>query len=147
MNQGCHGATVEMHGTSSISHWVETGLVVSGVEATSIRSILSWTIRSLATCGGAVRIGLAVLDDDFDRHGRAADLDAGLGRFLEIGDDEVVGFGEGGERPGVRADIAELDRARLRDRRRFQCQPTARRPSRPSISGAYGGRSNGDESN
>ena len=49
MNQGCHGATVEMQGTSSISHCVETGLVVSGVEATSIRSILSWTIRSLAT--------------------------------------------------------------------------------------------------
>jgi len=41
MNQGCQGATVEMQGTSSISHWVETGLVVSGVEATNIRSILS----------------------------------------------------------------------------------------------------------
>ena len=24
-----------MHGTSSISHWVDTGLVVSGVEATN----------------------------------------------------------------------------------------------------------------
>src|SRR5262245_5181604 len=56
MNHGCHGATVEMHGTSSISHWVETGLVVSGVEATSIRSTLSCTIKSLATC--AARLGL-----------------------------------------------------------------------------------------
>ena len=35
--------------------------------------------------------------------------------FLEIGDDEVVGFGERGERTGLRADIAELYRARLRD--------------------------------
>src|SRR6266704_4664588 len=55
MNQGCHGATVEMQGTSSISHCVETGFVVSGVEATSIRSILSWTIKSFATC--AARLG------------------------------------------------------------------------------------------
>jgi hypothetical protein len=28
MSQGCQGATVEMHGTSPISHWVETGFVV-----------------------------------------------------------------------------------------------------------------------
>src|SRR4051812_31475190 len=56
MNQGCHGARDEMHATSSISHWVETGLVVSGVDATSIRSILSWTMRSLATA--AARLGL-----------------------------------------------------------------------------------------
>ena len=56
MNQGCQGATVEMHGTSSISHWVETGFVVSGVEATSIKSILSWTMRSFAT--SAARFGL-----------------------------------------------------------------------------------------
>ena len=52
--------------------------------------------------GGAVRIGLAVLHDDLDRHGGVADLDAGLGRFLEIGDDEIVGFGKGCERPGER---------------------------------------------
>ena len=55
-NQGCHGATVEMQATSSISHWVDTGLVVSGVEATSIRSTLSRTISSLAT--SAARLGL-----------------------------------------------------------------------------------------
>src|SRR6516164_8542992 len=56
MNQGCHGATDEMHATSSISHWVETGFVVSGVDATSIKSILSWTIISFAT--SAARFGL-----------------------------------------------------------------------------------------
>ena len=56
MNQGCHGAKLEMQGTSSISHWVETGLVVSGVEPTNMRSILSWTMRSFATW--AARLGL-----------------------------------------------------------------------------------------
>ena len=67
MNQGCHGATVEMQGISSTSHWSETGLVVSGVEATSIRSTLLATISSLRHVGGAVRVGLAVLDHDLDR--------------------------------------------------------------------------------
>ena len=47
---------VEMQGTSSISHCVDTGLVVSGVEATSIMSISSSTISSLAT--SAARFGL-----------------------------------------------------------------------------------------
>src|SRR3954462_2361211 len=56
MKQGGQGATVEKHGSSSISHWVEARFVVSGVEATSIRSILSWTMRSLAT--SAARFGL-----------------------------------------------------------------------------------------
>ena len=65
-----------MHGVSSTSHWVETGLVVSGVEATSIRSILSLTISSLRDVGGAVGIGLAVLDHDLDRIAVAADLEA-----------------------------------------------------------------------
>jgi hypothetical protein len=55
MNQGCHGAIVETQGCSSISHWVETGFVVSGVDATSTRSTLSWTMRSFATC--AARFG------------------------------------------------------------------------------------------
>src|SRR5580698_4058197 len=56
MKYGCHGAAVEMQGTPSISHCVETGLVVSGVEATSIRLTSSLTIRSLAT--SAARLGL-----------------------------------------------------------------------------------------
>jgi hypothetical protein len=53
-------------GHASISHWVETGLVVSGVEATSIRSTCP-DDQILGDFGGAVRIGLAVLDDDLDR--------------------------------------------------------------------------------
>ena len=46
---GCHGATVEMQGTPFASHWSATGLVVSGVEATSMRSILSSRMSSPAT--------------------------------------------------------------------------------------------------
>ncbi len=38
---GCQGATDEMHGTPAASHWSATGLTVSGVEATSIRSMPS----------------------------------------------------------------------------------------------------------
>jgi len=56
----------------------------------------------LCDFGGAVRIGLTVLHDDLDRHGGIADLDASLRRFLEIGDDEIVGLGKGCERPGER---------------------------------------------
>src|SRR5271167_134273 len=70
MNHGCHGATVEMHGTSSISHCVETGLVVSGVEATSIRSSLFDTISSLAT--SAARCGLDWLSLTVTSTGRVA---------------------------------------------------------------------------
>src|SRR5215510_12509592 len=56
MKEGCHGATLETQGVSSTSHMVATGLVVSGVEATSIRSILLETINSRAT--SAARLGL-----------------------------------------------------------------------------------------
>src|SRR4029434_6038767 len=41
-------------------------------------------------------------------------------RLLESGDDEVVGLRECRKRAGLRRDIAELDRARLRDRRHFE---------------------------
>ena len=109
MNYGCHGATVEMQGTSSISHCVATGLVVSGVEATSIRSTLSPTISSLATSAARFGFDWLSLTDDLDRIGRAADLDAVFHRLEKVRDDEIVGFGEGGERPGLRADVAELD--------------------------------------
>ena len=44
--EGCHGATVEMHGPSSISHWVETGFVVSGVDASGMRSILFCSVMA-----------------------------------------------------------------------------------------------------
>ena len=56
MNQGCHGATDDRHGTCSASQVVETGFVVSGVEATMTRWTSSWTISSLAT--SAARLGL-----------------------------------------------------------------------------------------
>ncbi len=46
---------VEMHGMPLTSHWSETGLVVSGVLATSMRSILSERIRREAT--SAARFG------------------------------------------------------------------------------------------
>ena len=56
MNQGCQGAMVETTGTPSASQVVATGLVFSGVEPTSIRSISPSTISSLAT--SAARFGL-----------------------------------------------------------------------------------------
>jgi hypothetical protein len=46
--QASHGMTVEMHGTPAASHASETGLTTSGVEVTSIRSILSLLINALA---------------------------------------------------------------------------------------------------
>ena len=103
MNQGCHGATVEMQSTPSASQVVATGLVVSGVEATSISDTWSLTIRSFATSAGAVGVGLAVLDDDLVVEARAF-----RGR-QEAVDDKLVGLGEGGERPRLRAHIADLD--------------------------------------
>ena len=48
-NQDCQGATVEMQGTWLASQASETGLVVSGVEDTSIRCTRSVRMRSLAT--------------------------------------------------------------------------------------------------
>ena len=56
MNQGCQGATEERQGIPSASQVVATGLVVSGVEATSTRSTSSSTISSPAT--SAARLGL-----------------------------------------------------------------------------------------
>jgi hypothetical protein len=43
-----------------------------------------------------------------------ADLHPALHRLYEVADDEIVGLGEGCERPGLRAHIAELDGALLR---------------------------------
>ena len=75
MNHGCHGALVETQATSSISHWVHTGLVVSGVEATSIRSTLSRTIRSFAT--SAARLGLDWLSLTLTSMGRVVGPELG----------------------------------------------------------------------
>ena len=54
-NHGCHGHTDDTHGVPLTSHWSETGLVVSGVLATSIRSTLSERISREAT--SAARLG------------------------------------------------------------------------------------------
>src|SRR6185503_1199589 len=54
-NHGCHGHTDEMAGVPLTSHWSETGLVVSGVLATSMRSILSDRMSREAT--SAARLG------------------------------------------------------------------------------------------
>ena len=48
-NHGCHGTTLEMHGTSLSSQASLTGLAVSGVPAVSISATLSFRIRSFAT--------------------------------------------------------------------------------------------------
>jgi hypothetical protein len=68
--------------------------------------------------GGAIGIGLAVLDHDLDRIAVVADLEAAAHRVGEIRDHEIVGLGEGRERPGLRADIAELQGLGGADRRR-----------------------------
>src|SRR5450432_286845 len=49
MKYGCQGATVEMQGTPFASQTSATGFTVSGVDATSMRSMPSWRIKSLAT--------------------------------------------------------------------------------------------------
>src|SRR5262249_34544572 len=56
---------------------------------------------------------LAVLADDLHRIGLPADLEA-LGKdAAHLLEDERVSFAEAGERTGARADMADLDRARL----------------------------------
>ena len=65
-----------------------------------------------------VRIRLTVLENDFDRARRVADLDPALGRLLELTEHELVCGRERRERSGRRADVADLDRFRLRDGRR-----------------------------
>ena len=65
-NQGCQGATVEMHGTPFASHVSDTGFVMSGVSLTRIMSTLCLRIRSWATvaarfeldCASAVMISM-----------------------------------------------------------------------------------------
>ena len=64
MKYGCHGHMVVTQGISSISHCVDTGLVVSGVEAASMRSTLSLTISSLATSAARLGLDWLSLDDD-----------------------------------------------------------------------------------
>ncbi len=68
--------------------------------------------------GSAVRVGLAVLDQDLDRERARPGLDAVLKRLLHLAEHEGVGFGKGRERSRLRADIAELER---------RCSPHGRR--------------------
>ena len=67
----------------------------------------------LGDLGGTVRVRLAVLDDHLDRTGRAAHPQAAFHRLAELPEHEVVGLGERGQRTGLRADVAELDRPGL----------------------------------
>ena len=62
---------------------------------------------------GARGARLAVLADDLDRIGLAADLQARLEDFVDLIDDEAVGFAEAGERAGLRAHMPDLDGLRL----------------------------------
>ncbi len=115
---GCHGATVERHGTPLASHWSATGLVVSGVDSTIMRSIFSPVINSPATVGRAVGVGLAVLVDDLDRVQGVADLDPILEGRTDAIEDELVSLAKAGQRTSLRADEADLDRSTDRRARR-----------------------------
>src|SRR4029453_14427215 len=63
---------------------------------------------------GPVGVRLAVLDQDLDRVGGAADLQAVLERRADALEDEVVGLAEAGQGTGLGADVAELDHRSLR---------------------------------
>ena len=104
---------VETQATSSISHWVHTGLVVSGVEADQHQVDLVADDQLLGDLGGAVGVRLAVLEQHLDRARGVADLEAALHRLAELPEHEVVGLRERRQRPGLRADVAELDRPGL----------------------------------
>ena len=62
--------------------------------------------------GRTVGVRLAVLDDDLDIEALAAGLDLAADGLEHRGDVELVGGGEGGERPGLGADIADPHRVR-----------------------------------
>ncbi|MNR09338.1 hypothetical protein D3C85_1255340 [compost metagenome] len=76
----------------------------------------------------AVGVGLAVLDDDLQAIGLAGHGDRVLQDLLERLDDVVVGCRKGRQRPGLRADIAELDHPLTADgkgeRHACQCHAT-----------------------
>ena len=72
----------------------------------------------LGDFGGAVRIGLAVTYDDFDGMGLAADFEAVLQSAVDTAEYIGIGVREAGQRSRLRADIADLDRARRGAHRR-----------------------------
>ena len=119
MNHGCHGATVEMQGTSfDLALRRTPGWWSRASRPPASGRPCPCAIRSFAT--SAARFGLDWLSLTTTSTGNVASpiLRPPLA-LLEIRDDELVGLGEGGERAGERRDIAELDRAHLRDRGRF----------------------------
>ena len=59
--------------------------------------------------GRAAFVGLAVLGDDLDLVGLAADLQAGREYLANAGERPILRFGETGHRPGLWADMADLD--------------------------------------
>ena len=65
--------------------------------------------------GRAVRVRLAVLDDDLDIEAIAAGLDLAADRLQHRGDVELVGIRERCERAGLGADIADPHRVRSAD--------------------------------
>ena len=58
-NHACHGATDEMQGTLAASQMSHTGLVMSGVPSTSIRSIWWLLIRFCATVPATLELDCA----------------------------------------------------------------------------------------
>ena len=63
--------------------------------------------------GGAAAARLAVLGDDLHRIAPSADAQAGGEQAAHLIEDEAVGLAEAGERAGLRADVPDLDGARL----------------------------------
>jgi hypothetical protein len=89
--------------------------------------------RLLGDFGGTIGIGLAVADDDLDRIGLAADLQAASQDGLHVVEDVGIRFGESGERPGLRTHTADLERARdaggRRVKRSADCERTSCHPA------------------
>jgi hypothetical protein len=80
----------------------------------------------LRDCRGAIRVGLAVLNNHLV-------LEAcGLGGLQESVDDKFVGLGEGRERPSLRADIADLDALILGERGYRHARGAGNKASGPS---------------
>ena len=79
---------------------------------------------------GAVRVRLAVAVDDLDRMRFAGDGDALRQCLLDLGEHPLVGLAERGDRPGLRADHADLDRAAGGARRETSTATRSRRRRR-----------------
>jgi hypothetical protein len=87
---------VVTQGISSISHCVDTGVGGFGSRGGEDEVDLVVDDQLLSDFSRAVGTGLAVLDDNLRRIVRVADLDPAFHGVLEVRDDEIVCFGEGG---------------------------------------------------